>query len=71
MFVVNVPEGVEFIIEDQLENETFNETELAELNFNYDYSKFCGIRRGFARSDLMRIVGGNVAVKGNTQQQQK
>lgn len=65
-----MPEGVEFIIEDLSENETFNETELAELNYNYDYSKYCGIRRGFFRSDLMRIVGGNAATKGNTKYQQ-
>lgn len=37
---------------------------LAEFNYKYDYSKFCGIRRTFGRTDLIRIVGGNSATKG-------
>lgn len=61
---------MEFIIEDVSENETFNNKtdQLAELNFNYDYSKYCGIRRTYNRADLSRIVGGNAAIKGKTVQ---
>lgn len=55
---------MELIIEDLSENEIYNKTEIEQLNYNYDYSKYCGVRRGFARTDLMRIVGGNDAVKG-------
>lgn len=62
--LVRIPDSVEIFNENLSENETFNKTELAELHFNYDYSKYCGIRRRYGRTDLMRIVGGNAATKG-------
>lgn len=58
-----VPTDVEFVIQNHLEAEK-NETIKPLPYTNYDYSRMCGIHRGFERKDLARVVGGSATTHG-------